>query len=71
MMMPEISKAMKIYSYYITPCSAEMSFSCFRRLKTYLRTTIMQDRLNNLATMSIEPAFVDQVLTDDMEDMIN
>ena len=72
MMMPEISKALKIYSVIpATSPSAERSFSCLRRLKTYLRSTMLQDRLSNLAIISIEPAFVNKVLTEDMEDMIN
>ena len=58
-LMPEICKAMKIYSVIpATSCSAERSFSCLRRLKTYLRSTMLQERLSNLAIISIEPAFV-------------
>ena len=54
--MPEICKAMKKKSFIpATSCSAERSFSCLRRLKTYLRSTMLQERLSNLAIMSIKP----------------
>lgn len=35
-------------------CSAERSFSTLRRVKTYLRSTLSNDRLNALAILSIE-----------------
>ena len=34
-------------------CSCERSFSSLRRLKTWLRTTMTEKRLNGLALMSI------------------
>ena len=37
-----------------TSCSAERSFSCLRRLKTYLRSTMGSSRLSNLAVINIE-----------------
>jgi len=37
----------------VSAASAERSFSCLRRLKTWLRSTITQDRLTGLALMSI------------------
>ena len=36
------------------PCSADRSFSCLRRLKTYLRSTMAQDRLSALGLLCIE-----------------
>lgn len=33
--------------------SAERSFSCLRRLKTWLRTTMAQDRLQGLASINL------------------
>ena len=72
MMMPQFAKAMNIYSVIpATSCSCERSFSALRRLKTYLRSTMSQDRLSNLAILTIEPSFVNQVLTENMEDMID
>ena len=40
-----------------TSCSAERSFSCLRRLKTYTRNTVGQIRLNCLAVLNVERAF--------------
>ena len=71
MMMPELSKIIKVFSVIpATSCSAERSFSSLRRLKTYLRNTMGQDRLSSLAVMTIEPSFVNRVLTEDMSDLI-
>ncbi|XP_046739527.1 uncharacterized protein LOC124407449 [Diprion similis] len=38
----------------VTPASGERTFSKLKLIKTYLRSTICQDRLNDLAAMSIE-----------------
>ncbi|ESN91119.1 hypothetical protein HELRODRAFT_153353, partial [Helobdella robusta] len=35
----------------VTTCSSERSFSVLRRLKTYLRSTTSQQRLNHLAIL--------------------
>ena len=40
-----------------TSCSAERSFSALRRLETYLRSTMGQDRLSHLALLCIERAY--------------
>ena len=37
----------------ITTCEAEHTVSCLRRLKTYMRSTMGQDRLTGLAVMHI------------------
>ena len=42
-------------------CSTEHSFSSLRRMKTYLRNTMSQDHLANLAVMTIEPGYVNRV----------
>lgn len=51
-------EAYKLFSLILTipstSCSVERSFSCLKRVKTYLRNSISQDRLNNLALISIE-----------------
>lgn len=48
-MLGEIDKALKIYfTFPVTTATAERSFSSLRRLKTYLRSTMTQHRLNNL-----------------------
>ena len=45
-----------------TSCSAERSFSGLRRLKTYLRSTMGQTRLNDLAILHIERQYVNTCL---------
>ena len=41
-----------------TTVSVERSFSCLNRIKTYLRSTMSQDRLSNLSLISIEKEFL-------------
>ena len=49
---PNIYKALKILAVLpITSCTCERSASSVRLLKTYLRSTMSQDRLNGLATI--------------------
>ncbi|KAK6191009.1 hypothetical protein SNE40_002759 [Patella caerulea] len=45
-----------------TSCSAERAFSGLRRLKTYLRNTMGQARLTNLALINIERVFSNRLL---------
>ena len=54
-----------------TSCSAERSFSCLRRLKTYLRNTMGQDRLSSIAIINIERAYANKMLENDMQSIIN
>ncbi|CAI6376470.1 unnamed protein product [Macrosiphum euphorbiae] len=42
-------------NYKANSASCERSFSCLRRLKIYLRTTMGQLRLNSLGILQIEP----------------
>lgn len=49
-------------------CSGERSFSCLRRVKNYLRTTMTDQRLNDLALLNIEADFLRKL---DCEDLIN
>jgi hypothetical protein len=37
----------------VSIATTERSFSCLKRIKTYLRNTTGQDRLNGLASMNI------------------
>jgi hypothetical protein len=48
--------------------SAERSFSKFKLLKNYLRSTMLQDRLNGLTTICIEKKLLDEI---DIETIIN
>lgn len=49
----------------VTVASAERSFSRLKLIKTYLRSTMSQDRLNGLALMSINQEVSNQVSYDD------
>ena len=70
-MLPELAKAMKILAVIpATSCSAERSFSSLKRLKTYLRNSMGQERLSNLALLHIERENVNEVLKEDMDNMI-
>lgn len=51
----------------ITVASTERSFSKLKILKSYLRTSISQDRLNGLALMAIENEFLEEL---DVETLI-
>ncbi|XP_032895465.1 uncharacterized protein LOC116985118 [Amblyraja radiata] len=52
---PNVFIALRIYlTMPVTVASGEISFSKLKLIKTYLRSTISQERLNNLAMISIE-----------------
>lgn len=52
LMLPEVVKLLRLFlTLPVTSCTAERSFSCLRRLKTFLRSTLTQKRLNNLAVL--------------------
>ena len=71
-MLPEFAKALKILAMIpATSCSAERSFSSLRRLKTYLRNSMGQERLSSLALLHIEREYVNKVLKEDMTKMID
>ena len=71
-MMPELSKALRILSVIpATSCSAERSFSSLRRLKSYLRSTMGQERLSSLALLHIEREYVNKVMSEDINKLID
>ncbi|XP_033231664.1 uncharacterized protein LOC117182668 [Belonocnema kinseyi] len=49
-------------------CTHERSFSALRRLKNYLRTTLLQDRLNNIAVLHIYHDVVDKLDNEELMD---
>jgi hypothetical protein len=61
-----------IVSYHIlltipvTVALAERSFSKLKLIKTYLRTTMSQERLSGLAMISIENEYLDKLNYDDL-----
>ncbi|KAK1399192.1 TTF-type domain-containing protein [Heracleum sosnowskyi] len=52
----------------VTVASAERSFSKLKLLKSYLRSTMLQDRLNGLALIAIENEILDKVEYEDLID---
>jgi len=57
---------MKLLTIPVTAASAERSFSKLKIIKNYLRSTISQDRLVGLATISIEHEIADDLDIDDL-----
>jgi len=54
---PQLLECLKIaMTFGVTSASAERSFSSLRRIKTYLRSTMTQERLNHLAMLYVERA---------------
>ena len=52
----------------VTVASAERSFSKLKLLKSYLRSTMSQERLNGLAMISIENDFLGKINCDKLID---
>ena len=53
-MLTEVDKLLRIYfSVPVTSATAERLFSCLRRIKTYLRSTMTDNWLNNLFLLHI------------------
>ncbi|KAG8451982.1 hypothetical protein GDO86_003968 [Hymenochirus boettgeri] len=66
---PNIHVALRIFLCTMaTNCSAERSFSCLRRLKDYLRSSLTEERLNSFALLSTEPQLVMELPYDDIID---
>ena len=63
---PEFSKVVHILAVIpaTSRCSAERSFSALRRLKTYLRSTMGQQRVSNIALINIEKPYANSVVND-------
>ena len=65
---PNIYRALTILAMMpVSATTAERSFSLLKRLKTWLRNTMVQDRLTGLALMIFNhemPVDIDQVLRD-------
>ena len=66
---PNVYVILQIYlTIPVTNCSGERSFSHLKRLKSALRSTMGQERLNSLTTMSIESEIVKSI---DFSDLID
>jgi hypothetical protein len=46
---------------YVIVASAERSFSEFKLIKTYFRSSMLQERLNGLSTLSIEKDMLENI----------
>ena len=70
---PEFSKAVHIFAVIpATSCSAEQSFTALCRLKTYLCSTVGQQRVGNIALyINIERAYANSVVSNDMDRIID
>lgn len=67
---PNVDIALRMFlSIPATNCSGERSFSTLKRVKTYLRASMGQDRLNALALLSIEAQLVQEMDYDDIVDV--
>ena len=52
---PDVVRLLSLaLTFPVTSATAERSFSALKRIKTYLRSTMLQEWLNNLAILSIE-----------------
>lgn len=59
---PNLTTALKIFlTLPVTTAAAESSFSKLKIIKNYLRTTMKQERLNNLATLSIDTEILESI----------
>ena len=71
-MFPEFSSVVHIHAVIpATSCSAEWSFSGLRRLKTYLYSTMGQQRVSNMALINSEREYVNSVVKKDMDRIID
>ena len=61
-MLSEVDKILKIFfTFPVTSATAERSFSSLRRLKTFLRSTMTDCRLNNLCLLYIHTSRTDTI----------
>lgn len=54
-----------------TSCTAERSFSSLRRIKTYLRNRMGQERLNSLAILNIERKYTNMYVTQNINKIMD
>ena len=61
-MFSEVDNLLCIYfTIPVTTCTAERSFSCLRCIKTYLRSSVTEERLNNIILLRIHKDETDQL----------
>ena len=65
----ELHKFVRLLTVPISTCTAERSFLVLRRLKTYLHTTLSQEKLNHCAIMHMHRDIVTETV--DIESIAN
>ena len=61
-MFSEVNTLLRVYlTVPMTSATAERSFSSLRRLKTYLRSTMSQKRLNHILLLHTHKVFTDEL----------
>ena len=66
---PNVNIALRIYvTLPVSNCTGERSFSHLKRIKNYLRSTMLQDRLSSLAILNIENELVKTI---DFEQLVD
>ena len=69
---PELLKVLKIFATLpVTSCEAERSFSTLKRLKTFIRSTMGEERLNSLAVLNIHREICNLVMEKDTDKLVN
>ena len=64
---PNVVNMLSIFlSLMMTNCSGERSFSVLKRVKNYLRSTMGQERMSNLALLSIENGMLNSLPMDEI-----
>lgn len=68
MVFPNVDIVLRVFlSMAISNCSAERSFSALKRIKTYLRSSLGDDKVGHLAVLAIEHDLTNKL---DFEDII-
>ena len=61
-LLSEVDKLLRLYlTIPITTCTAERSFSALRRVKTYLRSSMPEERLNNVLLLNVHKEEADSL----------
>ena len=67
---PTLLKAIHIaLTIAVSSAECERSFSALKRIKTYLRSTMTEQRLTDLAILSIEKELANDISLDDVVDL--
>lgn len=67
---PEVIKLLKIVlTIPVSTCTAERSFSALRRIKTYLRSTMTQQRLNDHMVVHVNREIADDLDLEEITDI--